>query len=47
MTNSRLYLIPDTNVFLEFTFFDEVDWKALAGRDAGLVVVLGRCTRSR
>jgi hypothetical protein len=39
VSDGRLYLFPDTNVFLEFLFFDEIDWRAVAGRDATLIVV--------
>jgi hypothetical protein len=39
MSGGRLYLLPDTNIFLEFSFFDEIDWHAVAGRDAAFVVV--------
>ncbi|MEI9936692.1 MAG: PIN domain-containing protein [Pseudomonadota bacterium] len=38
MAGSRLYLFPDTNIFLHFRCFVEIDWRGLAGCDAGLVV---------
>ena len=37
-TDDRLYLFLDTNIFLHFRCFVEIDWGDVAGRDVALIV---------